>query len=581
MDEPAAEPATERAVINAAAELHRLADELATRCLRFDPFRGTLLGLPEYDGLMPDASRAAEDSFGAELAEIRTAAAALQVSGPDRILAGALDTVILGELIDIENRAVEYTVTALPLSGPPAFMSVAARTVIPDETAAQNYLARLRAAPAWIDQIIERLRAGAAEGRTPVATLARTALAWVDSVLADEAPAALVRPSAPAEWAGAPEWAAEVARIARDEVRPAIERWRDVVRDELLPSARTDEHAGLAALPGGGPDYLRSIRRHTTLPLTADELHRTGLEQLEGLENRAAELGRSIGLADLDAVRAAVRAGTADDPLAALERAREAIRRAEARASEVVAPPLAPPCEIAAMPDTVASTGMAPHYTLPRADGSRPGTYWFNTLTPTVGTGWDLEAVAFHEAVPGHHLQLARDQAAADLPRLLTESLVTVHAEGWGLYAERLSGEMGLYSSVEQEIGAVFMEMHRACRLVVDTGLHAFGWSVGRAREFLVGHMPLSENFLHAEVDRYVAWPGQALAYLTGQREILRLRAVARAELGDAFDLAGFHGAVLDNGSLPMPVLELAVRDWISEQENDYTMFIASRTAPA
>ncbi|MBN9618137.1 MAG: DUF885 domain-containing protein, partial [Actinobacteria bacterium] len=254
---------------------------------------------------------------------------------------------------------------------------------------------------------------------------------------------------------------------------------------------------------------------------------------------------------------------SATDPEVALAAAQQAVRRAEARAHEVMPLPLPDPCAVSPMPATVAEAGMAPHYTRPRKDGSRPGTFWFNTLRPTAGTGWDLEAVAFHETVPGHHSQLARLQHIVDLP-LLQQFSVAVHSEGWGLYAERLAGEFGLYSGVEAELGAVYIEMHRAARLVVDTGLHALGWSRTRAHRYLVEHVALAPGFLADEIDRYIAWPGQALAYLTGQREILRLRELSRARLGAAFDLPTFNGVLLDHGSLPMPVLARVVEEWLA-----------------
>ena len=206
---------------------------------------------------------------------------------------------------------------------------------------------------------------------------------------------------------------------------------------------------------------------------------------------------------------------------------------------------------------------MAPHYTRPRLDGSRPGTYWFNTMRATAGAGWDLEAVAFHEAVPGHHLQLARLQLLPELP-LLQQLSTTVHSEGWGLYAEDLAEEFGLYSDDRARLGAVYAQMMRAVRLVVDTGMHGFGWSRQQAVDYMVGHVALPEGFLVNEIDRYIMWPGQALAYLTGKREIVRLRSEASRELGSAFDLPGFHAAVLDSGSVAMPVLATLVADWVA-----------------
>ena len=165
--------------------------------------------------------------------------------------------------------------------------------------------------------------------------------------------------------------------------------------------------------------------------------------------------------------------------------------------------------------------------------------------------------------MPGHHLQLSRVQLLEHLPRMQQQRFITVHAEGWGLYAEQLAAEMGLHSSDEQRLGVISASLMRGARLVVDTGMHARGWSRGQARDWLVEHCPMPTEFLAAEIDRYLIWPGQALAYLTGLREINRLRAGAQSALGDRFDLKGFHVAVLDHGSVPMPVLAQSVEGWV------------------
>jgi uncharacterized protein (DUF885 family) len=542
----------------------QLAGTLVDLLLTADPFSGTALGLREYDALVPDASRAAEDALAADLAALGTEAAALRTDDPaDAVTLEVVRSTCARRRQSIENRAVEYTVTPMPLSGPPALMATLARTVLPDVQAAADYLERVRGSAAWIDAGTARLAEGAARGRYPVGSLLDAALAWVDRTLARPVPPAITVPAPPEGWDGAPTWREELERVAREQVVPAIARWRDRLT-ELQPRARRDDAAGLTALPGGEADYERAIAVHTTLPFSANELHRIGRAEVERLEERARELGARIGLADLAAVRAATRRSTSElAPDVALAMAQEAVRRAEARAAEIMPQPLPDPCAVTAMPQTVAESGMAPHYTRPRQDGSRPGTYWFNTLRPTAGTGWDLEAVAFHETVPGHHSQLARLQRLTELP-LLQQLSVTVHAEGWGLYAERLAGEFDLYSGVEAEIGAVYVEMHRAARLVVDTGLHALGWSRDRARAYLLEHVALNEGFLTDEIDRYVAWPGQALAYLVGQREILRLREEARTALGERFELPAFNAAVLDHGNVPMPVLRTVVANWVA-----------------
>ncbi len=539
-----------------------LAQSLVDRLLAADPFTGTGLGLREYDALVPDPSAAAEAALAADLATITAAAqSAAPVDAADAVTLDVVRAMCERKQRAIATRMEEFTVSAMPITGPPALFAVLARTVLPDSQAADDYLARVRASAGWLDATTERLREGAARGRYPVGSLVDEALAWSDRALATAVPPAITTPAAPAGWDGSAGWLGELEQAAREGIGPAVARWREQLV-ELRASARPDEAAGIGAVPGGAQDYESAIAVHTTLPFTADELHAIGLDEVGRLEERARELGGQIGLADLAAVRQAVRASTsALAPEAALALAQDAVRRAEARAGEIMPVPLPDPCAVSPMPQTVGESGMAPHYTRPRQDGSRPGTYWFNTARATAGTGWDLEAVAFHETVPGHHSQLARLQRLTELP-LLQQLSVTVHAEGWGLYAERLAGEFGLYSGVEAEIGSVYVEMHRAARLVVDTGLHAKGWSRQQARDYLLEHVALSEGFLTDEIDRYIAWPGQALAYLVGQREILRLRERARTALGERFDLPAFNGALLDSGNLPMPVLDRVIAEW-------------------
>jgi uncharacterized protein (DUF885 family) len=544
-----------------------LADRTAQRLLAANPLLGTFLGLREYDALVPDDSAAAEQQLVADVAELDAEAARLDPDNTaDRITQSVIRSCCAEVGSHVATLAATYTVSAMPFSGPPGLFGLAARTILPDAQAAADYLDRLRAAPRWFASTGDRLREGRAAGRLPVESLVGDAVAWVDRALATPLPPALLAPNAPDGWDGAAQWHTDREAVIRDEVMPAISEWRDLLAD-LRAESRPDDKVGVVALPGGEDIYARLISLHTTLPLSADELHRTGLEAVAALEARALELGVELGLASLpDVMRAVRQSGEAVNAADAMAAARAAIARAEARAAEIMPPPLPGPCAVEAMPQTVAEAGMAPHYTPPRADTGRPGTFWFNTERATAGTGWDLEAVAFHEAVPGHHSQLARTQQLENLP-LLQQFPVTVHAEGWGLYAERLAGEFQLYSDAHAKLGAIYVELFRAARLVVDTGLHALGWSRQRARAYMVEHVALPEQFLHDEVDRYIAWPGQALAYMTGQREILRLRSEATAALGDRFDLPGFHSVLLDSGSLPMPVLQVAVDEWVESKD--------------
>jgi uncharacterized protein (DUF885 family) len=543
-----------------------LADRFHRRWLEANPFAATMYGIPGYDDLVPDESEEGERAWHAEAERFGAQADAIaseQLTAADAVTLDCAKEAVTQELASIDLARAEYTVTAMQFAGPATFLAVAARTVLIDPDAAEAYLTRLRRSGQWLDQVGERLRAGAGKGRFPVAPLVEQAITWAEDVLAAPAPAPVLSPRPPQGWPRATAWEDERLAVAEQVVRPALARWVATI-SELLPQARPSDRAGLVHLPGGAADYARAVRIYTTLPLVPEDLHQTGLDHIAALEARAVELGAGLGLSGLDQVFTALRDSAGKMPPAeAIREAAVAVKRAEARAPEFFPEPLPPPCEVTPMPAVVAAGGSAPHYTPPRLDGGRPGTFWFNTERPTAGTGWDIEVVAFHEAVPGHHLQLSRQQLLTGLPDLQRQRGLSVFAEGWGLYAEQLAEEAGLYADERGLLGSVSTSLMRAARLVVDTGLHAFGWSREQALEFLVEHVPMPREFLAAEVDRYVVMPGQALAYLTGQLEILRLREEARDRLGPAFSLPAFHAAVLDHGSLPMPTLARSIAGWL------------------
>jgi len=550
-------------------DARNLADRFHERWLHANPFAATMYGIPGYDDLLPDDSAAGQQAWRAEAERFLGEAGEIgrvQLTPADAVTLDCTTQAAAQEVAGVDLAADEHTVTAMQYSGPAMFLAVAARTVLVDEAAAENYLTRVRGSGAWLDQISGRLRDGARSGRLPVGPLAEQAITWAETILATPESSPVLAPKPPRDWDRAAAWEEERRSAVADVVQPALARWADTVR-AVLPQARTSEHAGLKWLPDGEADYARAIRVYTTLPLSAEELHQTGLDHVAALEARAVELGKGLGLSGRDEVLAAIRDSAGKiAPEEAVGRALAAVRRAEERAPEFFPAPLPPPCDVTPMPDVVALAGAAPHYTPPRLDGGRPGTFWFNTRRPTAGTGWDIDVVAFHEAVPGHHLQLSRLQLLTDLPALQRQRSLPVFSEGWGLYAEQLAEETGLYTDERGLLGAISTALMRAVRLVVDTGLHAFGWSRERAVRYAVEHVPLPPEFMAAEIDRYIVMPGQALCYLTGKLEIERLRDEARLRLGPAFSLPGFHAAVLDHGSLPMPTLARSIGNWLDSQ---------------
>jgi uncharacterized protein (DUF885 family) len=543
-----------------------LADRFHQRWLHANPFAATMYGIPGYDDLLPDNSEEGQQAWRAEVGQFLQEAAAItpaQLTPADAITLGCVTEAATQELAAIDLAWNEHTVTAMHYAGPALFLATAARTVLVDQAAAEAYLTRLRRSGTWFDQIGERLRAGAARGRLPIAPLAEQAIGWAEGVLASPDTSPLFSPRPPQGWSRAAAWESERQATVTELVHPALARWVTIVR-ELLPRARTSDHAGLVWLPGGEADYAKAVRIYTTLPLSPKDLHQTGLDHVAALEARAVALGAGLGLSGRDEVFAALRDSAGKiAPEEAVRKATVAVRRAEERAAEFFPDPLPPPCEVTPMPEVVALGGAAPHYTPPRLDGGRPGTFWFNTRRPTAGTGWDIDVVAFHEAVPGHHLQLSRLQLLSNLPALQRQRSLPVFSEGWGLYAEQLAEEAGLYADDRGLLGAVSASLMRAVRLVVDTGIHAFGWSRERAVEYAAEHVPMPREFMAAEIDRYIIVPGQALAYLTGKLEILRLREEARQRLGPGFSLPAFHAAVLDHGSLPLPILTHSIGVWL------------------
>jgi uncharacterized protein (DUF885 family) len=568
-----------------ASAIEELADELAEILLRADPFWASFMAISGYDDAVPDLSPEGQQEWRNRLVDVIVRSGRCEAgaaAAEDRVLLEATRDTAARYLAAADSRIEEYSVTTFPLGGPSRMLLIASRTRIGDPDRAAAYLTRCRRIPAHLDQCTAMLRTAAEDGLLPVAPLVDNAIKQLRDHLSHPARDPLLSHRGPEGWAGTASWRDEIERIVRDDIRPAIGRYVDLLA-ELRPRSRPPERAGLVHVPGGVAAYACCIRNGTTLPFDPDELHRIGLAALAEIEARIADLGaRAFGTPDLDAVlarlrddataaapgaqavqgtRAAQGTGTAQGA-EAMARAAVAVSRAQERLADMFRPPMPPPCAVEPMPPHMAEFGAPPYYSPPAPDGSRPGAYLFNNIHPAQAGRWALEATTFHEAIPGHHVQFARLQLMPHLPRLLTAFYVVPHGEGWGLYAERLADEFGLYSDDTQRLGMLGCAAWRAVRLVVDSGLHARGWSRDQARAFALAHSPMPPDFADAEIDRYIAVPGQALGYLIGQREILRLRDDARSRLGSAFDLRDFHSAILDHGSVPLTVLGRIVSEW-------------------
>ncbi|UOX92884.1 DUF885 domain-containing protein [Amycolatopsis sp. FBCC-B4732] len=544
-----------------------LADEFVEALFAADPLTPALLGIRPAEPGLPDQSAEGERAFRARLAEFRERARAIAADGlsaEDRVTREVLISTAENRIASAESRMAEFTVTDLSIGPAAGLLLALPMTTVTAGEAAQAQLGRLAAVPEFLRQSARRHAEGIADGLVPVAHLVDAAIAHLDRYLADPAADPLRRQPAPDE-----EFERRREELLADVVRPAFAEYRAFLADEVKPHGRPEDRPGLSWLPDGEATYARLARMHTTTEHTPAELHRIGLEVIDSLATEYRELGRkAFGTDDLAEIFERLRTdpslrwGSADD---LLDTARTAVARAAAEAPKWFGRIPEEQCTVEAVPSEVAHGAPAAYYLRPAADGSRPGIYFANTHQATERLRHMAETTAFHEAVPGHHFQLSIAQGLTELPLLRRIGGFTAYIEGWGLYSERLAAEMGLYSDDIARLGMLAGDSLRAGRLVVDTGLHALGWSRQQAIDYLLEHTPEARPEIESEVDRYIAWPGQALSYMVGRLEIQRNRARAAERLGSRFDVRAFHDLVLSGGPLPLSVLASVVDEWVAE----------------
>jgi uncharacterized protein (DUF885 family) len=317
----------------------------------------------------------------------------------------------------------------------------------------------------------------------------------------------------------------------------------------------------------GAKSYRQLIQVHTSLDISPDELHETGLREVARINGEMEVLGEKVF--DLRERKLILQRLRSDPSLyfrtrdEVAEKAESALQRAKASIPKWFGRLPKADCDVVRMEEHEEKHSTIAYYRQPSADGSRPGRYYINTSAPETRPRYEAEVLAYHESIPGHHLQIAIAQELEGMPQFRKYSGVTAFIEGWGLYTERLAEEMGLYSSDLDRIGVLSYDAWRASRLVVDTGMHARGWTRQQSIDFMLGNTALAENNIMNEVDRYITWPGQALAYKTGQLEILRLREEAKRRLGSKFDIRKFHDMLLGDGAVALGTLQQIVNSYV------------------
>jgi uncharacterized protein (DUF885 family) len=558
----------------ASEALRTLADRFWDLHLATYPAWATVIGDRRFDDRLEDPSPASIGRRLEWLDGVAAAAAAIDPAGlsdTEHVTRQMLIDESTGHVAALRTGLHEWTVD--PLGGPTvSLLDLVDYQTIETPDQGRAMVARWREIGPYLDQLSENLRRAKADGRVAVRNPVERVidvLRGLEALPVEAWKLAAPASAAPKGWSGA-DLAAfrdDLLAAVRDVAMPAFRRYGETLEGEILPAARPSDRPGLVHLADGEQAYRTSIRVHTTLDLDPEEIHATGLAEIERIDAEFVELGaRVLGTTDLQSTLARLR----DDPTLrfdsaeeVLETAKRSLARAQSAIPEWFGRIPAAACVVVPVPSHSQVHQTIAYYAWPALDGSRPGRYYINLHAPETRPRYEAEALAFHEAVPGHHLQIAVAQELPGLPAFQRMLGSTAFAEGWGLYTERLSDEMGLYSSAMDRFGILSYDAWRAGRLVVDTGMHALGWTRQQAIDFLTRHSALGANNIANEVDRYIVWPGQALAYKLGQLEISRLRALTTERLGSAFDIRAFHDTVLGAGAISLPALRDRVQAWM------------------
>ena len=554
------------------ATVNDLADRFWEGVLERDPLWATILGDERYNDRWPDLGpqgRADEQAaFRAVLAEAR----GIPDDGlePEQLITRDLLILVTENGLEMLERK-QYQLAIDHMSGPQIWPAEVAQYQPADTPERlEKLLTRYRAFPEVIAQHIATLREGLADGRTSAAVPVRRAIEQVDRLLAlpvGDHPAVSMANVADDAARSA------VSEATEEHIYGALRTYRAFLADEYEKHARPEP--GLSTTPDGDAAYRLAIRVQTSLDTTAEEVHAFGLADLEAIEAEKDEIARRSGHADRHAHREALAADAAnhtDDPDALVRLAQAQTDRAYAAAPQFFGRLPSANCYVKAVEAYREAESPPAFYMPPSLDGSRQGQYYINTFQPTERQLHKIAAITFHEATPGHHFQIAIEMELTGLPafRILGARMAGIaYVEGWGLYTERLADEMGLYASDEERVGMLEAQSFRAARLVVDSGLHAMGWTREQAIAFMHerGSLPMVDAEI--EVDRYTVWPGQALSYKLGQREIERARAEVAEAMGERFDLRTFHDEVLGHGSLPLGTLRREILGWVEAAAAD------------
>ncbi len=539
--------------------------------LRIFPERATAFGDYRYNDKLPEDSLAAiaernrtDRSFLARLEAIPTAG----FSDQDQLSHDLLVRVLEGRIADFDLKEYEMPVNQqngihtsladLPLSVP-----------LDSVKHYEDYIARLHQIPRVLNQTTEVLRAGMKDKLMPVRFLIEKLPVQCQGIV-DADPFLLPTKKYPAgiSLEDQKRLTRQIADAINTDVIPAYRSFASFLRTEYAPAGRTA--LAVTSLPDGQKRYENDIYGRTTTHMTPEAIHQLGLREVDRIETEMTAIARKEGFADLESFRASLKTNPKYIPTSAaqiLDDFRRCIAQMEPKLPELFTILPRSPVTVEAIPDFQAAA--ATHYVTGTPDGKRPGRVVVATSNFAERSLVDDEAIAYHEGVPGHHMQLSVQQQLTGMPKFRLHNLgFNAYVEGWGLYAEQLGKDVGFYQDPVSDYGRLASELFRGVRLVVDTGIHSKGWTRDQVVDYMRESGAVDEPTIQSETDRYIAWPAQALSYKLGQLKFRELRERAQRELGPKFDIRRFHDEMLDGGSLPLDLLDARTDKWIAQQKS-------------
>jgi uncharacterized protein (DUF885 family) len=555
--------------------------------MRTSPIYASILGDKRYNDKLDDFSQQAIDDNLAQTHRFLERFEAIDTTGfPEQEI---LNKELMVRDLKMGLEGARFKPWEMPVTqeggihiDAPQLVSVLSFTSVKDY---EDYITRLTLLPRLFDQTAEQMRKGMAEGLMPPKILLEKVVTQANGIAttpADQSPFVHPFDKFPDAVSEADRKRLREAGLAavKDSVIPAYIKFTAFVRDEYAPKGRVEP--GAWSLPDGAAWYAFRVKESTTTNLSPEEIHQLGLEQVKEIEARMLGVVNQLGYKDVNSFKAAV---DADPKLHAQSREQilDLYRKYEdqmyAKLPQMFGRLPKAKLEVMAVEEFREKEAPDAAYMDGTPDGSRPGHIMVNTGDFAKRTLLDLETTAYHEGVPGHHMQISIAQELPELPLFRQHEDYTAYTEGWALYSERLGKEVGFYQDPYSYYGHLQDDMLRAIRLVVDTGFHYKHWTRQQVVDYFHAHSTIDEVSVQSETDRYMAWPAQALGYKIGQLEILKLRQYAKDQLGDKFDIRGFHDEVLSGGAIPMDVLSTRIHEWVAQQKTQASLSSSKTSA--